>query len=172
MHKKIKFKKHIMFKRIVFFILLLLSFYIIYNFSTQNGEISSSISAKVTEIIIELISKLRNMDTGTKIYYIEKLHPIIRKLAHFSVYTVVGFCAMGFMCTFEITNILKIIVSFSVGIIYAITDEIHQSFVPGRVQNIMDVLIDGAGVLSGIFILIIGIISVEAIGNYRKKLKI
>ena len=35
------------------------------------------------------------------------------------------------------------------GVAYAMTDEIHQLFVPGRSCQVTDVLIDSAGVLFG-----------------------
>lgn len=169
MSKLIKFKKNLIFKRVLFLIMLVIAFYIIFNFSAQNGEESGSLSIKVTEIIVNMISKIKNMDISTKLYYIEKLHPIIRKLAHFSVYTVVGFSIMGFMCTFEIRNIFKFFTSFGIGVVYAITDEVHQSFIPGRGPSIIDVGIDSLGVLTGIFILIILIVLVEAIVNWLKR---
>ena len=169
MNKSIKFKKNLMFKRVLFLILLAIAFYVIFNFSAQNGEISGSLSMKVTEFIVNLVSKIKTMDISRKIYYIEKLHPIIRKLAHFSVYTVVGFSVMGFMCTFDMRNIFKLLISFAVGVTYAITDEVHQYFIPGRCASVLDVCIDSAGVLTGIFILIILIVFVETIVNWLKR---
>lgn len=169
MDKSIKFKKNLIFKRVLFLILLAIAFYVIYNFSAQNGEISGSLSLKVTEFIVKIVSKVKNMDEVVKLHYIEKLHPIIRKLAHFSVYTVVGFSIMGFMCTFDIKNIIKVIISFSVGVTYAVSDEIHQYFIPGRDAKVLDVCIDSIGVLTGIFILITLIVFVEAIVNWLKR---
>lgn len=169
MNKSIKFKKNLMFKRVLFLILLAIAFYVIFNFSAQNGEISGSLSMKVTEFIVNLVSKIKTMDISRKIYYIEKLHPIIRKIAHFSIYTVVGFSVMGFMCTFDIRNITKFITSICIGVTYAVSDEIHQSFTPGRSPRVLDVCIDSAGVLTGIFILIILIILVESIVNWLKR---
>ena len=169
MHKQIKFKKNLIFKRVLFLIMLVLAFYVIFNFSAQDGEISGSLSRKVTEFIVEIVSKIKTMDISRKIHYIEKLHPIIRKLAHFGVYTVVGFSVMGFMCTFDMKNIFKVIISFCIGVAYAITDEIHQYFIPGRSAEILDVCIDSAGVLTGIFILIILIIFLEAIVDWLKR---
>lgn len=169
MDKSIKFKKNLIFKRVLFLILLAIAFYVIYNFSAQNGEISGSLSLKVTEFIVKVISKVKNMDEVVKLHYIEKLHPTIRKLAHFSVYTVVGFSIMGFMCTFDIKNIIKVIISFSVGVTYAVSDEIHQYFIPGRDAKVLDVCIDSIGVLTGIFILITLIVFVEAIVNWLKR---
>lgn len=169
MQKEIKFKKNLNFKRIMFLIMLVITFYIIFNFSAQDAQVSGSLSYKVTEYIIELLSKIKTMDLNTKLYYIGRLHPIIRKLAHFAIYTVVGFSVMGFMCTFNMKNIYKFITSLSIGVIYAISDEIHQHFTPGRCASIKDVCIDSLGVLTGIFMLIILIVFLEAIVNWLKR---
>lgn len=169
MNKQIKFKKNLIFKRVLFLIMLVVAFYVIFNFSSQDGEVSGSLSRKVTEFIVEMLSKIKTMNLELKLHYIEKLHPIIRKLAHFSVYTVVGFSIMGFMCTFDIRNIFKVIISFCVGVTYAISDEIHQYFIPDRGPSIIDVGIDSLGVITGIFILVILIIFVEAIVNWLKR---
>lgn len=169
MSRSIKFKKNLIFKRVLFLILLAIAFYVIFNFSAQDGEISGSLSQKVTEFIVKVVSKIKTMDVTTRLYWIEKLHPIIRKLAHFGVYTVVGFSVMGFMCTFDIRNIFKLLISFAVGVTYAVSDEAHQYFIPGRNASIVDVGIDSLGVLTGIFILITLIVFVEAIVNWLKR---
>lgn len=169
MNTEIRIKKHLIVKRIIFLIMLVCTFYVIFNFSAQDGEKSSSVSNKVTTFIVEVTSKVKNMDTGLKTYYIEKLEPIVRKLAHFSIYMVIGFSVMGFMCTFNIRNAYKFLASFSIGVVYAISDEIHQAFTPGRSPRILDVCIDSAGVLTGIFILIFLIIICESIVNWFKR---
>ena len=169
MQKSIKFKKNLIFKRVLFLIMLAITFYAIFKFSSQDGELSSSVSRKVTTFFVELLSKVKNMDAGLKLHYITKLEPIVRKLAHFSIYTIVGFSIMGFMCTFNIRNIFKFIISNFVGIIYAVSDEIHQSFTPGRSPRVLDVCIDSLGVLTGIFILIFLIILLESVVDWLKR---
>ena len=169
MKEQIKFKKNLIFKRVLFLMLLAIAFYVIFNFSAQDGEVSGSISQKVTEFIVKVISKVKTMDVATRLQWIEKLHPIVRKLAHFGVYTVVGFSVMGFMCTFDMRNIFKLLISFGVGVTYAISDEVHQYFIPGRNASIVDVGIDSLGVLTGIFILITLIVFVEAIADWLKR---
>ena len=169
MIRQIKFKKNLIIKRVLFLIMLVIAFYIIFNFSAQNGEDSGSLSQRVTEFIVKVISKVKTMDITTRLHWIEKLHPIVRKLAHFGVYTVVGFSVMGFMCTFDIRNIFKVLISFSVGVIYAISDEVHQYFIPGRSARVFDVCIDSLGVLTGIFILVIIIVFTEAIIYWLKR---
>ena len=169
MNQPIKFKNKLIFKRVLFLVMLVVAFYVIFNFSDQDGQASGSLSKKVTEFIVEIISKIKTMDITKKLYYIDKLLPIIRKIAHFSIYTVVGFSIMGFMCTFDMKNIFKLLISFGVGVTYAISDEVHQYFIPGRSARVLDVCIDSAGVLTGIFILISLIIVMENIVNSFKK---
>lgn len=41
-----------------------------------------------------------------------------------------------------------------IGYLYAISDEIHQSFIPGRTSRFRDTLIDLIGILIGVFIFI------------------
>ena len=76
---------------------------------------------------------------------------------------------MGIMCTFDIRNIVKFNYSAIIGVTYAITDEIHQAFTPGRAPSVTDVCIDSIGVLTGIFILITLIVFVESICNWLKR---
>lgn len=138
--------------RIILAILLLGTFYIIFGFSGQDGKESSVLSRKVTEFITDNIFHLSN---EFKIQCIEQLEYIIRKLAHFSIYTVVGILLMGFVSTYEIEKIKKIYISIVVGIIYATSDEIHQAFIPDRSARLTDVIIDTMGIVLGIVIVLI-----------------
>ena len=169
MSKPIKIKKNLIFKRVLFIVMLLAAFYVIFNFSAQDGEKSGNLSLKVTNFIVNLFSKVKNMDTSLRMHYVERLHPIIRKLAHFSIYCLVGFSVMGFWCTFDIRNKYKLLWSILIGVVYAASDEFHQSFIPCRVPSIRDVCIDSAGVLTGIFVMIFLILLFEAFSNWIKK---
>ena len=62
---------------------------------------------------------------------------------------------MGFINTYNISYKKKIGISFLIGLLYAISDEFHQLFSSGRTAKIMDVGIDSAGVIFGIFIVYI-----------------
>lgn len=169
MLKPIKIKKNLIVKRILFIIMLLATLYLIFCFSSQDGEQSGNLSLKVTNFIVNLFSKVKNMDTSLRMHYVERLHPIIRKLAHFSIYCLVGFSVMGFWCTFDIRNKYKLLWSILIGVVYAASDEFHQSFIPGRGPSIRDVCIDSAGVLTGIFVMIFLILLFEAFSNWIKK---
>lgn len=83
---------------------------------------------------------------------------IIRKLGHFSEYMILGFFSFSYLSnllmkdncfeSYKKTAIISMIFS----VVYALTDEFHQTFVVGRDGNIIDVLIDSSGALVGIII--------------------
>lgn len=165
MDKQIKFKKNLILKRIIFISMMLVTFFSIFNFSSQTGKESGNVSNKVTTVIVKVL--VRNEASRDK--YITKLEPIVRKLAHFSIYTIVGFAIMGMFCTFDIRNKYKLIFSLLIGVAYAVSDEIHQMYIPERGPSIIDIGIDSVGVLTGAFIMIIMIILCENISNWLKR---
>ncbi len=115
--------------RVLFLSLLITTFAVIFHFSAQNGEESSSLSRKVTEKIVNTFPYIKDLSTETKAKMVEHGEIIVRKLAHLSIYTLVGIFIMAFMCTFDTRVLYKFGISLLVGLIYAITDEYHQSFV-------------------------------------------
>lgn len=145
--------------RITMLILLGLTFISIFNFSNQDGKASSGLSKKVARKIVEVFPYTKNLSEKTKNKIVEKTQPIIRKGAHLSIYTLVGIFIMSFISTYKIHLKYKFLISILVGLIYASSDEIHQSFIPGRTASIIDVGIDTSGVLIGIMLVLI-IISV------------
>lgn len=54
-----------------------------------------------------------------------------------------------------VTGISSIIFSLLICILYAISDEIHQVFVPGREAQVKDVIIDSGGAAVGIGVYLI-----------------
>jgi hypothetical protein len=46
----------------------------------------------------------------------------------------------------------ELVAAFIIGTLYALTDEYHQSFVPGRVPSLFDIATDFLGLAVGIFI--------------------
>ena len=102
--------------RIVSMILLLCTFFVIFRFSAQIGEESGSLSKKVTTEFVNRFRYTENLSIDTKVKLIIHGEPIVRKLAHLSIYTVVGMCIMTFMSTFPLTLRTKLGVSLIVGL--------------------------------------------------------
>ncbi len=141
--------------RTIFMLLLLTTFAIIFKFSSQIAEESDGLSNGVLRKIIDIFPYTKGLSEEIKIKMVEHGNPIIRKLAHFSVYALIGVWIMAFMSTFDMRLYKKWIISMLVGIVYAASDEFHQSFVPGRGPSIVDVGIDSLGVLTGILVVLI-----------------
>ena len=156
-------KKNIL--RIILILLLLGTFYIIFGFSSQDGEKSGSISRRITEKIATLIPQIQKENEIEKENIMNTMERIIRKMAHFSIYTVVGLLLMALVSTYNIKEKNRLIITLTTGIIYASSDEIHQSFVPGRSSMITDIVIDTMGVILGILLIILG---KKIIKKYRK----
>lgn len=145
--------------RIIIMILLLGTFYIIFGFSSQNGEESGNLSGKIAKFVVEQLP-IQKTEKSLK-----RTEAVIRKIAHFSIYTLVGFLLMSFVSTYAIKENKRMIISLIVGILYATSDEIHQSFIPNRSCQLTDVMIDSMGLLLGILILL-------TILKIHKKIKI
>ena len=145
--------------RIITMIFLVLTFISIFNFSNQDGQTSGGLSRKVARKIVDVFPYTKNLKEENKNKIVEKSQPIIRKGAHLSIYTLVGIFIMSFISTYKIHVRYKFLISILVGLIYASSDEIHQSFIPGRTASVIDVGIDTSGVVLGIILVLI-IISV------------
>ena len=107
-------------------------------FSGQNGEDSGRLSGRVLDLLLRLWG--REVTYSTREY----LAFFVRKAAHFTVFLLLGLCVRP--------NMKKGWHAALFCLLYAVTDEIHQHFVPGRSCEMRDVGIDAAGALCGIFL--------------------
>ena len=141
--------------RIILIMLLLCTFFIIFGFSSQNGDESGEISGRITKTILEKLDKYNSLEEEEKELILHRTEIIIRKMAHFSIYTVVGLLLMALLSTYKIKNKWGFVITIVIGILYAMSDEIHQSFSPGRSPKITDVCIDTLGVILGALLVIL-----------------
>ncbi len=141
--------------RIVLFILILTTFITIFRFSSQDGQTSSSLSKEVTENVTKRINKIQNLEETERKNVLSRIEKIIRKIAHFSLYTIVGILLMSLACTYEFTEFKRGGISFLIGLMYACLDELHQFFISERSAQITDVMIDSMGVLFGILLVML-----------------
>lgn len=142
--KKIDKKTQIKIFNIILIVIWMIT---VFMFSAQKGEISGNTSGKFTEMIIRILTG-KSVDTNNPT--IQMVETIIRKLAHFTIYTIGGFLIMNYAYTTDKTLKEKILYSVCFGGGYAITDEMHQFFVPGRSARLFDVGIDTLGVITGV----------------------
>lgn len=137
-------------KKIISIMVVLIWMGIVFSFSNQQGESSSSTSRKVSQIIVNIINIQGNYTELEKEEMVKQIEPIIRKLAHYTIYAIGGIVIAN--CVYQFCSKEKMLIGTStvIGVMYAITDELHQLMVAGRSGNIKDVIIDSLGVITGI----------------------
>lgn len=112
----------------------------IWLFSAQSAAESSNLSGSLAQFLMK-------MPFGDNLALVEDLDHILRKMAHFTIYMLLGISLAGTMIDLRKGRlILTVVLS---GVVVAMLDEWHQSFVPGRGPGWGDVLLDTAGVLAG-----------------------
>lgn len=96
---------------------------------------------------------------------------IIRTAAHFCEYAGLGFFVCNLIYSFkEKTHpVISALVSWG----YAVTDETHQLFVPGRAFQISDLAVDLGGVVTGalVFTLFVGILRKIRKNRHARKVR-
>lgn len=129
-------KKYINYKLLIVITIMI----IIFIFSHDSGSISTIKS----NILVDGFYNILNFNINRRL-----LTKIIRKSAHISLYALLGFSVSNYLIDFNkkiyINSILFIL-------IYSISDEVHQLFIPNRSGSIIDILIDLIGGIIGIIL--------------------
>ena len=135
-------------------ILLILWMIVIFMFSQESADSSSEKSDSVANVLVDIISNVTGKDyTGNEfINVLDNCIVIVRKSAHFLEYLILGILMINVVKNYKDINNCLFFISLLFCIMYAISDEVHQLFIPGRSCEILDVLIDSTGSLIGIFI--------------------
>ena len=153
MTEKCFFRKH----AILLTLLLVLAILgMIFFFSSQEGEYSSRTSGRIVRLMLSIFyPAYESMDSERLSMISEKMTLIIRKTAHFTEYAFLGFSLYLHVLSWMTRRVIRRpgLLSLFVGALYAASDELHQTLVSGRSGEVLDVLLDSAGVLFGIILL-------------------
>lgn len=117
----------------------------IFFLSHQEAGSSSQLSSGITRTLFNIInSTLPWLDLELDFF-----HFLVRKGAHFTAYLILGILLAKAMKPLDRKTYFSI---FLLCVLYAISDEFHQTFVSGRSGEVRDVLIDSTGSLTGILV--------------------
>lgn len=133
-------------KKIILFVLLFAWLGLIFYFSSQPSDESSILSGKALDLIINIIEKIFNYKfSADKLNYISVNFLVpLRKLAHFTLYFILGIITYFLnKCFFHERK--TICFTLLICVLYAISDEFHQLFVPGRACEFKDIMLDSFG---------------------------
>jgi VanZ family protein len=123
--------------------LVILWMILIFSFSTQPFS-----SEKSTPFLAAVLADLLPHGLAR---HMETIVYLIRKLSHWSEYFILGILLMRAVKA-QIPrqpSLRRMLWSILLATFYAVTDEYHQTLVPGRSANLLDVVIDSFGALCG-----------------------
>ncbi len=118
-------------------IIVLALFILIFYLSHQSGEESTMTSSWFTTLL-------------NFIFPFDLTESFVRTMAHFSEFACLSFFMNNLFVAYR--EKLNPLFACTLSFIYAITDEIHQIFVPGRACQFLDMMVDLAGIVSGMFV--------------------
>lgn len=118
---------------------------IIFYMSHQPAHVSNELSKEVAKVIAV------NFDmTANEEFQLGSFNGMIRKYAHFFLYLILGMVVIFGLNKVGVRGKKAVLLSIAICVAFAITDEWHQLFVPGRGAQISDVLIDSCGAIVGV----------------------
>ena len=121
---------------------------VIFLLSAQTERQSGSLSGSIVRWFVALL--YRGFDTFSmerQNEILEVWHLLIRKGAHFTEYAILSMLIANAL---RLRGNLRWYLPVMISGLYAVTDEIHQYFVPGRACRLLDMGIDTCGALFGV----------------------
>lgn len=115
---------------------------VIWGNSMTTGNVSGQLSGWASAILGKILPFLApDAENG---------HLLVRKIAHFSEFLVLGALFRWLFAMVAKTNLSRFFLPLACGMGCAVIDECIQSFTPGRVCSFWDMCIDWSGVISGL----------------------
>lgn len=122
---------------------------VIWWFSAKPAEVSTETSHRAGRAVAGLfVPGFESWPEEEQLKLVESIDHPVRKAAHATEYAVLGIllsAGAGFYVRRR-----RWLAGWGGGALYAVSDEIHQYFVPGRSCQVSDMVLDSAGVLAGV----------------------
>ena len=135
------------------FLLLILWAIFIVEFSGQPWSESFHTSSVVEDFILKMVSWMPGGQDIAK--QLLEIFPV-RKIAHFVEYMILGGLSAASWVLYQAEEKENrkpfFLIAWGFCVLFAVLDELHQAFVPGRTSSIRDILLDSAGALFGAFL--------------------
>lgn len=139
----------------IFWIAVVLWMLLIFRLSSQAAVKSNGLSMGITDYIINIFNKLFHSEFSGS----GSINHFVRKTAHLTAYLILGILTSNALRSSGVSGWRCPAASWGLCVLYAISDELHQVFVPGRSGQASDVLIDslGAGIGIAVFMLAVSL---------------
>lgn len=148
--------------RVIMFILTIGMVSFAFIQSLMPGTISSEESGSVLDFLINILKSF-GVDADISEF-------IIRKMAHFTEYAVIGMLMLSCAYSFDRLKPYKYYAQvLFFGLATAVCDETIQLYVPDRAGQVNDVLLDFSGMVTGAFIMLVIYMIYVRIKNRKSK---
>lgn len=131
--------------KVVWSILSVALMALIFFFSHQSAEVSSDTSGGFAQILAKVLGVFFKGEVYETLLWVAQW--IVRKSAHLVLFALLGVFVYN---SIDLPKGRKrFLVALIICILYAVSDEIHQSFIPGRACRMSDIVIDATGIAVG-----------------------
>lgn len=136
-------------------VILILWMSLIFMLSAQNGTKSDSLSGKTIRITAQTADQeFKKLPSENQDAIVAHWQNLARKSAHVLLYFALGILCILLLLQYPMKMNRRFWIALFIALIYAVSDEIHQMYVGGRNGSILDICIDTAGALLGIWLVI------------------
>lgn len=129
---------------------------VIFMFSAQSAARSDETSGGFIEAVAKLLKPdFEQLTAEEQEQLVQGLQGITRTAAHFAIFAALGFFAANSLLTFTFSRTKRFLIALGFSFLYALSDEVHQYFVPGRAFQLSDLAVDTLGAAFGISALLL-----------------
>lgn len=128
----------------------------IFYLSSKTAPQSNSQSKPVADKIVRTLDKIegKNSPEPVLVKKTKSLNDLLRDYAHSACYFILAFLAINLLYLLKLKKAISVFLTVIFCSLYALSDEIHQLFVPGRAFQISDIVNDVLGAVLALIIYI------------------
>lgn len=137
--------------RYILWVVVLGAMALIFGFSAQTGDKSGELSERIARAVLRIVRPdFASLSGDEQWQMLSSCQVLVRKTAHFMEYAFLSMALCMLLYTYSLPK--RAVVSWLGATLYAVTDELHQTFVGERTGAALDVFIDSCGALAGVLI--------------------
>ena len=142
--------KKMLIYRVVLCVLILSLLIFIFVHSSKHGDESYNQSEEVVGGVLDVIAPDIGSDPSAEGYQTRLyINLAFRKMAHLCLFAGLSFLMSLLLTSYEMKKWKVALFSIGFTVLYAISDEVHQMFVPNRAGTLFDVGVDSLGAVLG-----------------------
>lgn len=145
---------------------------VIFYLSSRTAPQSNAQSRPISGAVVRTIDKIENRNSPENVLKkkIAEFDDKLRDVAHSGCYFVLALLFINLMYLIGKKKFIGVFITVVFCVLYSISDETHQIFVPGRAFQLIDLTNDFLGATAGVIIYLLGVwlIKMKNINDARR----